>query len=237
MTIISCEAGQFKKFIEAIRAITEESRLHFDKEGIISKVVDGANVAMVSVKYPASAMKMYKFNEKCPDTIGVDWRKFPKLLSAAKENTPVIVTFTKDRVKINYAGIKACVKYEDVNSLKKDPDAPTIKLTGKFAFDGSLLMEFDKINVSDKVKISINNGIVNIESWGNMIEHVKMILGQDEHGTFKSLYSWDYLKPIGKVLNGAYVSCKFDSDHPILMGSTIKGVQVEYLLAPRIESA
>lgn len=237
MTTISCEAGQFKKFIESIRAISEESRLHLDKEGINSIVVDQANVAMVDIKYPSSAMKMYKFNEKCPITIGIDWSKFPKLLSAAKENTPVTVNFTKDRVTISYAEIKACVKYGEEFTIRKDPNPPVMKLNGELSFDGDMLLKFGKVNVSDKVKISTKNGIASIESYGDPENHVKAVLALDIKGTFKSLYSWDYLKEISKVLKGAYISCKFDTDHPIWMTSTIKGIQVDYLLAPRIESA
>ncbi|MDD5541035.1 MAG: hypothetical protein PHG61_10135 [Candidatus Marinimicrobia bacterium] len=239
MTTISCEAGQLKKFIDSIRTMDDECRLHFSADGISTSLVNRENVAMVLVNYPASAMKMYKFNKTCPEKVAVNWSKFPKLLSEANEHTPVTVNFTKDRVTISYGQIKACVKYIEEMSVKKDAiPLPKMILNGAFEVDGTTLARFNRVLVSDKVKLAVKNGIVTIESYENSDEHVKKILATDaKKGEFKSLYSWDYLKEISKVLNGAYVAVNFDTDHPLKMESTVNGIQVTYLLAPRIESS
>jgi proliferating cell nuclear antigen len=235
MTTISCEAGQFKKFIEAITSLNSECRLHFSKDGITTRLVDTANVAMIGITYPKSAMKMYKFSEKCPEQVGMDWTKTTKILSATRPNTPLTVKFTKDRMHISYSEISGSVKYIDSNAIRKDPNPPTIVLKGKVAFEGNLLSKFNKVIIGDKIILTIKNGLANIETQ-YVEDNVKMLLAQDVKGEFRSIYSWDYLKDMAKVLNGTYVDCSFDTDHPLSLTSTIKGIEIRYLLAPRIEA-
>ena len=237
MTKIKCEAGQIKKFIQAIRTMNSESRLHLTSEGISLNMVDTANVGMLLINLKGSAMKSYKFSEKTPDTVGMDWTHVSKILQATKAQTPLELEFKDKSLKFSYDEIEGEIKYLDVDGIRKEPNPPTISLSPTFEFDGSLINKMGKTLLADKLEITVKDKIVECTCERDDIGHSRMIWSRHGHGAnARSLYSWDYFKEFGKVLDKAYVTASFAEDHPIKLCSTIQGIEITFLLAPRIEA-
>ena len=236
MTKIKCEAGQFKKFIQAVRIMNSESHLHITSEGISLSVVDTANVGMLLMSLKGSAMKSYKFNEGTPEKIALEWTDISKVLQATKAQTPLELEFKEESLLFSYEEIDGEIKYINPAEVRKEPNPPTIALSTSFVFDGSLINKMGKTLLGDKLELTVKNKLVECKCEG-VKNHTRMILSHHGDGAdARSLYSWDYFKEFGKVLDKAYVTVSFAEDHPIKLCSTIQGIEITFLLAPRIEA-
>jgi len=238
MTKIKCEAGQIKKFIQAIRTMNSESRLHLTSEGISLNMVDTANVGMLLINLKGSAMKSYKFSLKTPETVGMDWAKVSKVLQATKAQTPLELEFKKESLLFSYEEIDGEIKYLDIDTTRKEPNPPNgMALTTTFEFDGSLINKIGKTLLGDKLELTVKDKIVECKCEGQYGNHTRIILSRHGQGAdARSLYSWEYFKEFGKVLDKSYVTANFAVDHPIKLCSTIQGIEITFLLAPRIEA-
>jgi proliferating cell nuclear antigen len=237
VTKIKCEAGQFKKFIQAIRVMHSESRLYITTDGISLKLVDTANVGMLLLSLKSSAMKGYKFNEKTPELVALDWVNVSKILQATKAQTPLELEFKEKALVISYEEIDGQITYINPADLRKEPNPPTLALSTTFDFDGSLINKFGKTLLGDKLEITVKNKIVECLCEGSDKNHSKILLSRNgNEKDARSLYSWEYFKEFGKVLDKTYVTASFSDDHPITLKATVQGIDIEYLLAPRIEA-
>jgi len=238
MTKIKCEAGQFKKFVQAVRAMTQESRLHIDADGLSLITVDTANVGMVKLSLPKSEIKDYQFNKTKPSTqlVALEWSKISKALNAAEPQTPVILEFKEHHLSYTYEEIDGQIMYLDPNTVRKEPTPPNIVLNTEVEFDGSLLTKIGKIMTGDKIALIVKEGLATISFEDGMEHKATIILSRTGKGEARSIYSWEYIKNIAKTLDRAYVTASFKDDHPIKFHAKIQGIVIEYLLAPRIET-
>lgn len=238
MTKIKCEAGQFKKFVQAVRTMTQESRLHIDADGLSLICVDTANVGMVKLSLPKSEIKDYQFQKKTPSTqlVALEWSKVSKMLNATKPQTPLLLEFKEHHLRYTYDEIDGEIMYLDTNTIRKEPNPPNIVLDTEVEFDGSLLTKMGKIMTGDKIALIVKEGLATISFEDGMEHKATIILSRTGKGKARSLYSWDYIKDIAKTLDRAYVTASFKDDHPIRFHAKIQGIDIEYLLAPRIES-
>lgn len=236
MTTIVCEAGQFQKFIAMIRTINDECRIHVSEEGLKTILVDVANVGMGKFHLKASALNGYKFSEKSqPEAIGFDLPKIAKVISIAKKTTPLTITLKKDRIHFSYDEVEACVKYLDINTIRKDPNPPNIDLDTTFTFDGSLFQRMNRIIPGDKVVVIVKNKIATFSSSYDEAS-TKTLASISGDGDARAIYSWDLLKDLRTVLYGTLVAVEFKTDHPIWFKTDKQGIVAEFLFAPRIEA-
>lgn len=236
MTTIVCEAGQFQKFIAMIRTINEECRVHVSEDGLKTGLVDVANIGMGNIHLKPSALNGFKFAEKNhPESIGFDLPKIAKVISIAKKNTPLTIHLKKDRIHLSYDEVEACVKYLDVNSIRKDPNPSTISLDTTFTFDGSLFQRLNRILPGDKVVVIVKNKIATFRSSYDDVS-TKTLASISANGDARAIYSWDLLKDLRTVLNGTLVSVEYKTDHPIRLKTDKQGIVADFLFAPRIEA-
>jgi DNA polymerase III sliding clamp (beta) subunit (PCNA family) len=236
MTTLVCEAGQFQKFIAMIRTINNECRIHVSEDGLKTLLVDTANIGMGAFHLKSSACVGYKFDSKAhPEAIGFDLPHIAKIISQAKKNTPLTIKLKKDRISISYDEITSCVGYTPLDTIRKDPNPPTIVLDTEFTFDGSLFRKLAGVIPTDKVIISVKNKMATISSDGGTSK-LKMMASISAEGTARAIYSWDLLGELKTVLVGTCVTAELKTDHPIRLKTETQGIVAEFLFAPRIEA-
>ncbi|MEI7433280.1 MAG: DNA polymerase sliding clamp [Methanomicrobiales archaeon] len=240
------DADVLKESIDAISALVTECRLHTDENGISTRAVDTANVAMISLLLKKEAFSSFAATRS---ELGIDIAKMKNIFGMMAKNDLITLELTDDihKLKVSFQGYKYSITLLDENTIRKDPNPPTIELPGKVAIPGADLNSAIKAAavVSDKLALGIDAAkqIFFMAAEGDT-DHIRREFGKDEVSFIngveaKSLFSLDYLKDMGKVMSRAdEVEIHLGVDHPVKFSFNIAGGNghVEYLLAPRIEA-
>ncbi len=236
----------FKESIDVMAAMVTECRMHISPGGFSTRAVDTANVAMVSLELSSGAFSSFDATES---DIGLDINKMKNIVAMMEKDDNLSLDLPEGghKIEMSFSGYKYSIALLDVNTVRKDPNPPTINLPGKVVISGSVLYNSIKAAalVSDKIAFGIDpeKGIFYMEADGDM-DHIYYELPKDDLVSFvpaeaRSLFSLDYLKDLGRVMSKSdQVEIHIGMDHPVKFAFSIadgKG-NVEYLLAPRIEA-
>jgi proliferating cell nuclear antigen len=225
------DADIFREFIDAISALVPECRLHTTETGISTRAVDTANVAMVGLELKKEAFDSYTATT---GQMGIDLSKMKNIFNMAAKGDLISLELPDNAQKMSVSvhGYHYSITLLDTNTIRKDPNPPTISLPGK-------------IVISDKIALGINpkDQVFYLVAEGDT-DHIRREFGKDEVKSLtpveaRSLFSLDYLKDMGKVMSkAAEVEIFLGIDHPVRFSFDIAGGNghVEYLLAPRIEA-
>jgi proliferating cell nuclear antigen len=242
----SIGADIFGEAIEVVSALVTECRLHVDADGIRTRAVDTANVAMVSLDLRKDAFSGFSATK---EEIGLDITKMKNILGMMGRGDTLNLQLADNsrKLELSFGSYRYSVTLLDVNTVRKDPNPPTIELPGKVVLSGETLSSAIKAAsvVSDKIALGIDPKGQNfyMVAEGDT-DHIRLELGKDQLISLKpvearSLFSLDYLKDLGKVMGRAKeVQIALGVDHPVKFSFTFadgKG-SVDYLLAPRIEA-
>jgi len=242
----SIDADIFREAIEVVSALVTECRLHVDGNGIRTRAVDTANVAMVSLDLGKDGFSSFSATK---EEIGLDITKMKNILSMMSRGDLLALQLGDNakKLELSFGSYRYSVTLLDVNTVRKDPNPPTIDLPGKVVISGEALSSAIKAAsvVSDKIALGIDPKAQKfyMVAEGDT-DHIRLELGKDQLVSIspaeaRSLFSLDYLKDLGKVMGRAKeVQVSLGVDHPVKFSFTFadgKG-SVDYLLAPRIEA-
>jgi proliferating cell nuclear antigen len=240
------DADILKEAIDAISALVTECRLHTDENGLYARAVDTANVAMVSLLLKKEAFESYSATRSA---IGLDIAKMKNIFGMMTKNDIISLDLPDDgqKMQISFQGYRYSLTLLDENTIRRDPNPPTIELPGKVALSGNEMNSAIKAAavVSDKIALGIDpaNQIFYMAAEGDT-DHIRREFSKSEINFVtmveaRSLFSLDYLKDMGKVMSRTEeVEIHIGIDHPVKFSFNIANGNghVEYLLAPRIEA-
>jgi proliferating cell nuclear antigen len=240
------DADIFREAIDAISALVPECRLHTADNGISTRAVDTANVAMISLELKKEAFDSYKATKS---QIGVDISKMKNIFNMMGKGDLISLELPENaqKMQLSVHGYQYSITLLDTNTIRKDPNPPTINLPGKLTIAGDDLNNAIKAAavISDKIAIGINpkDETFYMIADGDT-DNIRREFGKDELKSLtpneaRSLFSLDYLKDMGKVMSrAAEVEIFLGLDHPVRFSFDIANGNghVEYLLAPRIEA-
>ncbi|MDD1704490.1 MAG: DNA polymerase sliding clamp [Methanoregula sp.] len=240
------DADIFREFIDAISALVPECRLHTTETGISTRAVDTANVAMVGLELKKEAFDSYTATT---GQMGIDLSKMKNIFNMAAKGDLISLELPDNAQKMSVSvhGYHYSITLLDTNTIRKDPNPPTISLPGKIVIAGEDFNNAMKTAsvISDKIALGINpkDQVFYLVAEGDT-DHIRREFGKDEVKSLtpveaRSLFSLDYLKDMGKVMSkAAEVEIFLGIDHPVRFSFDIAGGNghVEYLLAPRIEA-
>ena len=240
------DADIFREFIDAISALVPECRLHTTENGLTTRAVDTANVAMVGLELRKEAFDSYKATTS---QLGIDLSKMKNIFNMAGKGDLISLDLPDNAQKMSVAvhGYHYSVTLLDTNTIRKDPNPPTINLPGKIEIAGEDFNNAMKAAavISDKIALGINpkEQTFYLVAEGDT-DNIRREFSKDELKSLtpneaRSLFSLDYLKDMGKVMSRASeVEIFLGIDHPVRFSFDIAGGNghVEYLLAPRIEA-
>lgn len=239
-------ADIFRDMIDALSALVTECRLHFSEVELWVRAVDTANVAMIILTLKKEAFSHY---ESTTGEIGLDIAKLKNTYSMMGRATEISLEHPDgaNKIEVKFEGYHYSITLLDPNTIKKDPNVPTIQLPGQVTISGTDLYNVIKSAsiVSDKIWFSIEpeNKEFVLYAEGDS-DNIRKSFSADEvigcnWEAAKSLFSIDYLKDMGRVMGHAEkITIDLGSNHPVKFSFEIAGGigQVEYLLAPRIEA-
>jgi proliferating cell nuclear antigen len=240
------DADILKEAIDAISALVTECRLHTDESGLYTRVVDTANVAMVSLLLKKEAFESFSATRTA---LGLDIAKMKNIFGMMTKDELLSLDLPDEaqKMQVSFQGYRYSLTLLDENTIRKDPNPPTIELPAKVALSGAELNSAIKAAavVSDKIALGIDPGsqIFYMAAEGDT-DHIRREFRKNEINFItlveaRSLFSLDYLKDMGKVMSRAEeVEIHIGTDHPVKFSFHIANGNghVEYLLAPRIEA-
>ncbi len=233
-----------KTATKAIVSLVSEARFHFKEEGLHSRAVDPANVAMVIVDIPRESFEVYKVDEE--KTVGVDVNRVYDILKAVKKKDLVEIKIEDEsHMKIKFGSVEYMVALIDPSAIRKEPKIPELDLPAKIVLDAG---EFKKAiqaadKISDHVVFRSDETGFYIEAEGD-IDKITFHMGEMELIEFnresaRSMFSVEYLKEFVKIASsGDILTIYLGNNYPVrLVFDVADGrLKVEYILAPRIEA-
>ena len=121
------DADIFREAIDAISALIPECRLHTDEEGISTRAVDTANVAMIGLTLKKEAFDSYKATKS---QLGIDISKMKNIFGMAGKGDLISIEMADNAQKMSVSvhGYHYSITLLDTNTIRKDPNPPTINL-------------------------------------------------------------------------------------------------------------
>jgi proliferating cell nuclear antigen len=201
--------------------------------------IDPANVAMISFKLPKSAFSQFETGN---EVLGINLDNLKKILRRCSSTTPLVIEKRdnflnieiQDRIKRNFG-----MNLIEVESQEKE--MPNLDYSARVEISSLDLISAieDCLVVSDSCSFIINNGKFVVESKG--LNSAKAEFSSDEvkmqAEECKSKYSLEYLQ---KFMKGAKLCEKailnFANDHPLKIDLKTEHMELNFLLAPRVET-
>jgi len=248
-------AVTLKEYVTSLLAIIDaDGRLKVTEEGIVSKNVDVANVAMVSSELSSSdAFEEFHVepDESGKFEIGVDFKRIKDMLAVASGSDSVVKLKTHGgRLQMNVGNLSYTLSLLDLDSLSKEPKVPELD------YPLEIELSVDKfkhaIRAADKVADMVLVGVKDskefyISAEGEM-DTLRFGLSKGDftfsmmpekgvHPDIHTLFSIDYLLSMSKSVGSAEtVRLGIGTDYPLRMSFSIAdgAGKISYLLAPRI---
>jgi proliferating cell nuclear antigen len=233
-----------RKSIEMISELVTEVRIKIGDYGLSISAMDPANVAMVGFKIPKSSFS--EFNTENEEKLGINLNDLKRILKRTgaksslklekKENTLEIQI--EDRIKRKFTLALLDIDSQEINFSEK---------IEKMEFSSSIeLKSIDLIDaiedcavVSDSCLFKIIDGKFIVSSKG--INSSRTEFSGDEAKInaeeCASKYSVEYLQ---KFIKGAKLCektiLKFANDHPLKIEFNTGDSELDFILAPRVET-
>jgi len=233
----------FSSVLKGLKTLVSEAKWHFKEEGLHSRAVDPANVAMVIVDVSRENMEAYSIDEET--VVGVDVNRIYDIAKSIKKNELVELQVEDEtRLKVKFGSVEYRVTLIDPAAIRKEPKIPQLDLPAKIVLDAG---EFKKAitaadKISDHVVFRSDETGFYIEAEGdvdkitfhmsdvNLIEFNKV----EARSMFGIAYLLEFCKVAG---SGDLLTIYLGTDYPVrLVFDVADGkVRVEYILAPRLE--
>jgi len=238
-------SGEILKTItKAMVSLISEARFHFQEDGMHSRAVDPANVAMVIVDVPKSSFEAYKVEGEF--VAGVDVNRIFDISKSIKSDELVELKIEDgNSLVITFGSVRYSVSLIDPSAIRKEPRVPQIDLPAKIVMDAGdfrkAVMAADRI--SDHVVFRTDSDGFVIEAEGD-VDKITFHMTEADLAEFngqkaRSMFSLEYLKEFVKIAGpGDVLTIRLGNDYPGRLSFEVAGgkVKVEYILAPRIEA-
>jgi len=229
----------FSRAIEIISELVTEVRIKINEFGMNITAIDPANVAMMRFKLPRSAFSQFETGD---EVLGINLDNLKRILKRCSAGTPLIL-----EKKDNFLNI------EIQDRIKRNFSLNLIEIEGQEKempmLDFSALVEIASVNlipsiedcavVSDACSFIVKDRKFIIEARG--LNSARSEFSEDEarieSEECKSKYSLEYLQKFAKGMKLCdKTSLYFANDHPLKIDIKTGHMELNFLLAPRVET-
>ena len=227
------------KVIEVISELVTEVRIKVNEFGMSITAIDPANVAMVKFRLPKSAFSQFEAGN---EVLGINLDSLKRILRRCGSGTSLILE--KRENFLNIQVIDKIRRNFGLNLIEvegQEKEMPTLDYSARVEISSVNLISSieDCIVVSDACSFIVKKGEFIIESKG--LNSARSEFSGDEAKIeaeeCKSKYSLEYLQ---KFMKGAKLCEKtllhFANDHPLKIDIKTEHMELNFLLAPRVET-
>lgn len=239
-------ADRFAETLNILRSAADEAILRFGRDGIDASLVDPASVYMVRLEVNPPAFE-HVGDGQFPAGVNLD--ALADYVSKADAEEPIKLDFDAEtrRVNVAYGPFDRSFALIDPESIRREPDMPSLDLPNQMQLDGGLLSDVVKVSamVSDHIEIvgDPDEECVRVIADGDRDTNTATLTEElqtvDVREHASSILSMDYLKDIVKVMpKDAVVTVSWGEEFPVLFEWEYADgdASVTQTLAPRIQS-
>lgn len=227
------------RVVEIISELVTEVRIKINEFGMSITAIDPANVAMVGFRMPKSAFSQF---ESGAEVLGVNLDDLKKILKRCGTKSSLVMEKQENQLVIQiYDRIKRNFKLNLIEIESEDKEMPKLEFSSSVEIKSVDLVDGveDCGVVADACSFIIENEKFIIEAKG--INSARAEFSGDEAKILaencKARYSLEYLS---KFVKGAKLSEKttlnFANEHPLRMDIRTEGMELSFILAPRVET-
>ena len=227
------------KVIEVISEMVTEVKIKINEFGMGITAIDPANVAMVNFRLPKNAFSQF---ESGNEVLGINLDSLKRILKRCSNRTSLILEKrdnllniqVQDRIRRNFS-----LNLIDIEGQEKE--MPNLDYSARVEIASLDLVDSieDCSVVGDACSFIIKNGQFIIEARG--LNSARSEFSGDEAKIeaeeCKSKYSLEYLQ---KFMKGAKLCDKtklsFANDHPLKIDIKTEHMELNFILAPRVET-
>jgi proliferating cell nuclear antigen len=243
------QADILETYVETLRGLVHEAKLHFGDGGIAASAVDPANVAMFhDTTITRSAFESFESPGEVVHGVNLD--RLVELLDGAESDD--LVEFGIDmetrKLDIRYRGIEHRMGLIDPDSVRQEPDRPDLDLPNHVVLSGAQLDEaIDNCEITSDhlwLRGDPDAETVTFAAQGD-VDETTVDYTADECDRFdvsrevESVFSIEYLVDMKKPIpDDAAVALHFGDEFPTWYEYEAfeSDVHVVGMLAPRIQS-
>jgi len=230
------------KAVEIISELVTEVRIKFSEFGLSISAIDPANVSMVGFKIPKSAFSQF---EAGTETLGINLENLKQILKRCGSGSSLILERKEnvlniqiqDKIKRNFTLSLIEIESEDVDFHEKEL---RMEFSSKVEINSSDLIASieDCAIVADACSFVTDNGkfIVEAKSLNSAMSEFSGDEAKIEGENSRAKYSLEYLQ---KFMKGAKLCDKtflsFAESHPLKIEFKASGMELDFILAPRVE--
>jgi len=227
------------KVIDILSELVTEVRIKFNEFGLSIGAIDPANVALVSFKLPKSSFSQFETGE---EVLGINLDDLKRILKRCGNGSSLILEkkenflniLIQDKIKRNFS-----LNLIEVEAEEKE--IPELEYTARVEISSSDLIDSveDCLVVADACSFIVQEGKFIIEAKGinSAMSEFSGDEAKIEAENCKVRYSLEYLQ---KFMKGAKLVEKtilnFAEDHPLKLDIKSEHMELNFLLAPRVEN-
>lgn len=249
---ITTDGSTFKPFINAIRRVDDEAKLHITEDGLSVSVVDPANVFMADVELAAESFDTYTVEKET--ILGINTDSLKSLVRRARKGSDDELTLSLRERELTASVARGYENHDvvsqgtmdliDPDSIRQEPEIPEMEWNATISVDAAPFTDALSyaVGASEHVEISlkgVNQHTSALYLGGETDTRKEMVAidGIDTDATAVSVYSKDYvtdiLEGVGDV-SGESVTLRLGDEYPVSVEMDSGGLSVEYLLSPRV---
>lgn len=239
----SINAGRLKEAIGGVTRLVDEGKFKIRSDGLALRAVDPADAAMVILDIDLDAFEEYSADEETE--IGIDLERLEDILGVMSGSSTVSIELNDGVMELRSDGLDYKMTLPDPSSIRKEPTIPDLDLKARVTIEGDEFRRAVKAaqKVSDHIVMKTEGDLFVMEASGDN-DSLTFEMGTDDLVSIeneedsRSLFSLDYLDDMSRAIGKAEeAALNMGTDLPIIIDFELsEGVNVEYLLAPRIES-
>jgi len=230
------------KVIELISNLVMEVKFKIDSSGMSVVAIDPANVAMVRFFLSKNAFSQFDLGNAKQEIWGVNLEDLKKILRRVGIKSSLILKREENRLNIEMPDkIKRNFTLSLIDVKSEDKEMPNLEFGARVEMNSVDLIDAveDCAVVADACSFIIENNNFIIEAKN--LNSAKSEFSGDEvkikAENCRARYSVEYLE---KFIKGSKLCDKtilnFANDHPLRIDLNIENMELNFILAPRVES-
>jgi proliferating cell nuclear antigen len=227
--------------IALLSELVLEVKIKVNKQGLEIVAIDPANVALVELKIPSSAFSKFEVDKN--EELGINLEDFKQILRRAPLTSALILEKEDNSLKVEIEEkTKRKFSLALINIDSEEKKVPELSFLSKIELDSNTFSEIinDAAIVADSCSFTALPDLFVVEAKGTLHRSRTELSGDEAkiatESQQKAKYSLDYLLKFVKASKfSEKVVINFSQDYPTRIEFKNPSLQLNFILAPRVE--